>query len=368
MSDIGRSIKHKIFGTGTIIAQEEKRIFVQFENKDHDFALVYPSDDYTNFFVFTDKVDITQKELKEALAIFIIENFKNSFSKDELFEFCNKKFSNIAYEDLTRLVLSEVIIIIERRTKIQFHLNEDNSISKLETQDESESEDDLYDILVNYIGKNPYYNYTNKMLAVTAFHYYFKPRNLQPHSIQYQKLVDEILKKYPNLKYIAEGKNIHQEDNISPSEALYTDFGIRKDANGTIESELLQKAIIKFLATYIEKEHPFEISHGKLETVLNNNFCYKYRLEPVKLTSTILLEKVAQELKSNNIVNYELVKSTFKRMKVPVENEKISVSDEDNITIKSEDSVKKEVQNTTSLENELIKCISSCIWGFNVCS
>ncbi len=100
MHDIKRIVKHKIFGIGTIKAQNETKIWVKFENKDHLLVFDYPKEDYTNFFVFIDQTEIKQKELVDVLVKYIIYNDKTVFPKEELFNFCSKRFSNIVSEDL----------------------------------------------------------------------------------------------------------------------------------------------------------------------------------------------------------------------------------------------------------------------------
>lgn len=52
----------------------------------------------TSFFL--DQTEIKQKELVDVLVKYIIYNDKTVFPKEELFNFCSKRFSNIVSEDL----------------------------------------------------------------------------------------------------------------------------------------------------------------------------------------------------------------------------------------------------------------------------
>ena len=146
MNCIGKKIKHNIFGPGIVTSQDEKRIFVKFDNMNEERAFAYPSPDFSNFLHFIADSDEKKQELRDFLVEYITRKYeKSSFSKIELFEICKTSFSNIKIEELTRLLLSEVRIIVSNRVKINYLLTEDCSLIK-----EQSSSNDMNAELTQY--------------------------------------------------------------------------------------------------------------------------------------------------------------------------------------------------------------------------
>ena len=267
MNCIGLKVKHNYFGQGIVTSQDEKKIFVKFDNINEEQSFEYPSPDFSNSITFIDDASDRKQKLRDFLVEYIIRKYeKTSFSKLELFDICKTSFSNIKMDELTRLLLSEVRIIVSNRVKINYSLTDDCSL------------------------------------------------------IREQFLSNDI------------------NDEL-------TKYGIIKDKNGNIKTNILIKAIIKFITNYIEIEQPNEISKKEMADYLNFNFFSKYKIKPIKLSDSIL-ETINDELRFNKLADYELIDSTLIRIG---DNTKI------NGGIKNKSEVKKIVEPVIPKEVEVQK-------------
>ncbi len=196
MNVIGKKINHKIFGKGTIISQEDSRIFIKFDKKEHDIALAYPVPNYTDFFVFLDKVESTKEELIFFLVnYFVKKNSSSVYTKKELYDICNNRFLNITFDDLSDALLLEVMQKLSERIDVKFILTSNNlTIVPGNEQNKPNSENPLKKELVHFFSaylleRRPELISCHELASI-ASEKFFKGTNLEALS-----LTPEFLKK-----------------------------------------------------------------------------------------------------------------------------------------------------------------------------